>query len=79
MIPAAVIAGIDAFGSSCRTTTWRRRSPLPFAVRTKDDEPTSSRDGRRIRIVAAATPIPSVIAGSSVDLMLPIGSAWNET
>ena len=37
MIPAAVIAGIDAFGSSCRTTTCRRSSPLPFAVRTKDD------------------------------------------
>ena len=41
--------------------------------------PTSSSDGRRIRIVAAATPIPSVIAGSSVDLMLSNGSAWNET
>ena len=74
-----MIAGIDAFGSSCRTTTCRRSSPFPFAVRTKDDEPTSSSDGRRIRIVAAATPIPSVIAGSAVDLMLRTGSAWNET
>ena len=33
MIPAAVIAGSDAFGSMCRTTTWRRRSPFPAAVR----------------------------------------------
>ena len=53
MIPAAVIAGIEAFGSSCRTTTWRRRSPLPFAVRTNDDEPTSS---KRRRAGSASSP-----------------------
>ena len=29
MIPACVIAGIDAFGSSCRVTTCQRNSPLP--------------------------------------------------
>ena len=79
MIPAAVIAGIEAFGSSWRTTTCRRSRPFPLAVRTNDELPTSKRDGRRIRIVAAATPIPSVIAGSRVDLTLSTGSAWKET
>ena len=76
MIPAAVIAGIEAFGSSWRTTTCRRSSPLPLR-RPDERRPCRRRasDGRRIRIVAAATPIPSVIAGSSVDLTLCDGIA----
>ena len=45
MIPACVIAGIDAFGSSCRVTTCQRNSPLPGAVRTNEAEPTSIERG----------------------------------
>ena len=70
---------MEAFGSSCRTTTCERRRPFPRAVRTNEAEPISTSDARRIRIVTAATPIPSVIAGRSVDLTLFSGSRWNDT
>ena len=42
-------------------------------------ESTSASDVRRMRRIGAATPIASVIAGSSTAFMLPTGSCSIET
>ena len=79
MTPTCVSAGIDAFGSMWPDDDLPAQQALSRRRPDVRRRATSASEALRMRSIGAATPIASVIAGSSADFMLSTGSCWNET